>query len=141
MVTQPQGLIVFSDKQAWLINGGSPGSPVSATQIVANSQAYTALAFRHRSLPMITFFMYSPRVLIVRDLIFNFYTQVYTGTDISVLSSHLFYGFSIIGWAWAEEPYKVVWAVRNDGTMLTLTFLKEQDLIEATDLNAPWVSL
>ena len=31
--------------------------------------------------------------------------------------------------AWAEQPFFVVWAVRNDGTMLTHTFLKEQDFI------------
>ncbi len=132
MITQPQGLIVFSDKQAWLINGGSPGSPVSATQIVANSQAYNGASFPPPIVANDNVLYVQSKGSIVRDLVFNFYTQVYTGTDISVLSSHLFYGFSIIGWAWAEEPYKVVWAVRNDGTMLTLTFLKEQDLIAWT---------
>ncbi len=129
MITQPQGLIVFSDKQAWLINGGSPGAPISATQIVANSQAYNGASFPPPIVANDNVLYVQSKGSIVRDLVFNFYTQVYTGTDISVLSSHLFYGFSIIGWAWAEEPYKVVWAVRNDGTMLTLTFLKEQDLI------------
>jgi len=129
MITQPQGLIVFSDKQAWLINGGSPGSPISATQIVANSQAYNGASFPPPIVANDNVLYVQSKGSIVRDLVFNFYTQVYTGTDISVLSSHLFYGFSIIGWAWAEEPYKIVWAVRNDGTMLTLTFLKEQDLI------------
>ncbi len=129
MITQPQGLIVFSDKQAWLINGGSPGAPISATQIVANSQAYNGASFPPPIVANDNVLYVQSKGSIVRDLVFNFYTQVYTGTDISVLSSHLFYGFSVTDWAWAEEPYKLVWAVRNDGTMLTLTFLKEQDLI------------
>jgi hypothetical protein len=60
---------------------------------------------------------------------YSFYTNVYTGTDISAISSHLFYGYNITEWAWAEEPFKVVWAVRDDGTMLTLTFLKEQEFV------------
>ena len=41
----------------------------------------------------------------------------------------LFYGFTILEWAWAEEPFKIVWAIRSDGAMLTLTFLKEQDFV------------
>jgi hypothetical protein len=69
---------------------------------------------------------------IVRDLSYNLYANIYTGTDISVLSSHLFYGFTVTGWAFAEEPFKVVHAVRNDGTLLNLTFMKEQDLIAWT---------
>jgi hypothetical protein len=54
---------------------------------------------------------------------------VFTGTDISITSSHLFYGFSLSEWAWAEQPFYQAWVVRNDGTMLTLTFLKEQEFI------------
>src|SRR6266403_2996730 len=96
MITQPQGLIVFSDKQAWLINGGSPGAPISATQIVANSQAYNGASFPPPIVANDNVLYVQSKGSIVRDLVFNFYTQVYTGTDISVLSSHLFYGFSII---------------------------------------------
>jgi len=129
MIAQPQGLIMLSDKQAWLINGGSAGSPISAVQINANSQAYNGASFPPPIVANDNILYVQSKGSIVRDLVFNFYTAVYTGTDISVLSSHLFYGFNILEWAWAEEPFKVVWAVRNDGVMLTLTFLKEQDLI------------
>lgn len=132
MIAQPQGLIVLSDKQAWLLNGGSPGSPLSATSISANSQAYNGSAFPPPIVANDNILYVQSKGAIVRDLVFNYYTQVYTGTDISVLSSHLFYGFKVLEWAWAEEPYKLVWAVRNDGQMLLLTFLKEQELIAWT---------
>lgn len=129
-IPQPQGLIILSDRQAWLMNGGSPGSGISATQIVANTQAYNGCANQPPPIVANDNILYvQSKGSIVRDLVFNFYTSVYTGTDISVLSSHLFYGFTILEWAWAEEPFKLVWAVRNDGTLLTLTFLKEQELI------------
>jgi hypothetical protein len=129
LTPQPQGLIVLGDKQAWLINGGSPGAPISAIQIVANVQSYNGSSFPPPIIANDNILYVQAKGSIVRDLVFNFYTQVYTGTDISVLSSHLFYGFSLKEWAWSEEPFKLVWAVRNDGTMLTLTFLKEQELI------------
>jgi hypothetical protein len=65
----------------------------------------------------------------VRDLAYNIYFQTYTGSDISIIASHLFYGYTINEWAWAEAPFYVVWAVRSDGVMLTLTFLKDQEFV------------
>jgi hypothetical protein len=65
---------------------------------------------------------------IVRDLSYNIYAAIYTGTDISVKSNHLFLGHNIIQWTYAEEPFKIVWAVRDDGILLSLTFMKEQQI-------------
>jgi len=65
----------------------------------------------------------------VRDLAYNIYFNVFTGTDISITASHLFYGFELKEWAWAEQPFYTAWVIRNDGTMLVLTFLKEQEFI------------
>lgn len=129
MLAQPQGLIVLSDKLAWLLNGGSPGSAVTPSSLVANPQVYNGAAGPPPIVAGDNILYVQSKNSIIRNLVFNFYTQVYTGTDISVLSSHLFYGFQVLEWAWAEEPFKLVYAIRNDGTMLTLTFLKEQELI------------
>ena len=64
----------------------------------------------------------------VRDLQYNFFTNIYAGADVSVLSNHLFEGFQIVSWAWAKVPFKVVWATRNDGRFLSFTFDKEEQL-------------
>ena len=47
---------------------------------------------------------------------------------ISKFSNHLFNFHQIQQWCYAEEPFKVVWAVRDDGIMLSFTYLKEQDI-------------
>lgn len=132
LVSQPQGLIALSDRQAWLINGGSPGSGVSAIDTVANAQIFNGAAALPPIVAVDDILYVQSKNSIVRDLVFNFGKQVYTGMDISVMSSHLFYGFQLLEWAWAEEPFKIVKAVRNDGTMLNLTFLKEQELVAWT---------
>src|SRR6266446_440691 len=129
MIPKQSGLIVFSDRQAWLINGGISGSGISALDIVANSEAYNGASDVPPIVASSEILYVQAKGSIVRDLSYNFYTNIYTGTDISVLSSHLFYDFLINEWAWAEEPFKVVWAVRSDGQLLSLTFLKEQELI------------
>lgn len=132
MMPMPTGLIMISDKQAWLINGGSPGSAISATQLVANAQAYNGASGPPPVVATNDVLYVQAKGSIVRDLVFNFYVQVYTGTDISALSSHLFYGFTVNEWAWAEEPFKLLWSIRSDGTLLCLTFLKEQEFIAWT---------
>jgi hypothetical protein len=51
----------------------------------------------------------------------------YQGADISLVAHHLFIGHErdIIDWAYAEDPWGLVWAVRRDGTLLSLTYSRE----------------
>src|SRR6266436_1378385 len=132
MIPMPAGLIVFGDKLAWPVNGGSAGSPFSATGLVANPQAYNGSSPLPPIVATSDILYVQAKQSIVRNLVYNFYTNVYTGTDISILSNHLFYNFNITQWAWAEEPFKLAWAVRNDGQLLCLTFLKDLEIIAWT---------
>jgi hypothetical protein len=129
MIPQPSGLLMFTDRNSWLINGGSQGSAISPTQIVANAQSFNGIS----DVPLIVansdVLYVQAKGSIVRDSVYDIYSNVYTGTDISTLASHLFYGYTVNEWAWAEEPFKVVWGIRDDGVMLTLTFLKEQEFV------------
>lgn len=129
MVPQSAGLLMFTDRNSWLINGGSNGSAVSPSALVANAQSFNGVSDVPPIIANFDVLYVQAKGSIVRDSAYNIYANVYTGTDISAVASHLFYGFQVTEWAWAEEPFKVVWAVRNDGVMLTLTFLKEQEFI------------
>lgn len=131
-VSQPQGLIILSDRLAWLVNGGSAGSPFNAIALTANAQIFNGAAGLPPIVAVDDVLYVQAKGSIVRDMIFNFQKQVYTGADISVQSSHLFYGYQILEWAYAEEPFKLIWAVRSDGILLTLTFLREQELVAWT---------
>lgn len=129
MISQTSGLLMFTDRNSWLINGGSPGSAVTPVALVANAQSFNGISDVPPIVANFDVLYVQSKGSIIRDSAYNIYANVYTGTDISAISSHLFYGYTIEEWAWAEEPFKVVWAVRNDGVMLTLTFLKEQEFI------------
>lgn len=145
MVPQPAGLIMLTDKQSWLINGGSgAGSPVSAIQIAANAQSFNGCAQQPPPIVATNNIIFlQAKGSVVRDMAFSIYTSVYSGVDISALSSHLFYGFTVLEWAWAEEPFKVLWAVRNDGDLLSLTYLKEQEFVAwaHSDTNGAYKSI
>lgn len=129
MVPQTSGLLMFTDRNSWLINGGGAGNAITPDQLNANPQSFNGLSDVPPIVANFDVLYVQAKGSIVRDSSYNIYANVYTGTDISALASHLFYGFQVTEWAWAEEPFKVVWAIRNDGVMLTLTFLKEQEFI------------
>lgn len=64
----------------------------------------------------------------IRDLAYEFSKDKYTGTDLSLMSEHLFEGYEIIQMAYADEPYGILWCVRNDGVLLGLTYLREHEV-------------
>jgi len=66
--------------------------------------------------------------------------MIYTGTDMSVLAQHLFFGHNMERWAYAEQPFYQVWIVRDDGVLLSLTYLKEQDVYAWAHHDSPGTS-
>lgn len=65
---------------------------------------------------------------IVRDMAYALDSDSFTGNDLSVLSSHLFEHKTIEAWAYAQAPHSIIWAIRNDGVMLGLTYLQEHEV-------------
>lgn len=129
MVAMPGGLIVLTGGGAWQVSGGSADAPITPRSVTATPQAYNGCS----DVPPIVInydILYNQaRGTVVRDLSYSFYTNIYTGADISVLSNHLLIGRSIVDWTYAEDPFKVVWSVTSDGDLLSLTYLKEQEVI------------
>lgn len=121
-------LIVLTGSGAWRVDGGSQSDAITPDHINAVPQAYNGCSDVPPIVINYDILYVQAKGSIVRDLSYNFYINVYTGEDISMLSNHLFFGHQITEWCWAEEPFKIVWAVRDDGVMLSLTFLKEQQI-------------
>ncbi len=142
MQPMPTGLIMLTGNGAWLLNGnGQAFTPSSQT---AAAQAYNGCSAIVPPIVIDYDILYvQAKGSIVRDLAFNFYVGVYTGQDKTTLCDHLFNYHQILQWAWAEEPYKIVWALRNDGILLSLTWLKDQDVYGWAhhDTNGQFVSV
>ncbi len=66
----------------------------------------------------------------VRDLKYSFDVDKFSGNELTVLARHLFSRTrTIVDMDYAEEPYGLLWAVRSDGILCGLTYLREQDVI------------
>ena len=128
MPTAP-GLIVYTDKSSWMVTGGSLGSAIGPSAIVAQRQS---LVGANDLPPIIRNFdiLYGSYLgSSIWDSNYNYYAQIFTGSDVSEISSHLFYDFSFPQWADAFAPFRLIWAVRNDGVLLSFTFAKEEQFM------------
>ncbi len=75
-----------------------------------------------------TAFYVQARGTIIRDLTYQFESDGYRGSDLTIFSTHLFDGYSIIDWAYQQIPNSILWVVRSDGALLGLTYIREQSL-------------
>lgn len=65
----------------------------------------------------------------IRDFVFDFVIDGYRGNDITMFSSHLFEGHQIVDWAYQKTPDSIIWAVREDGILLSCTYVREQQIL------------
>lgn len=51
------------------------------------------------------------------------------GDDLTLTAAHLVDGYEITAWAYQEIPHSVVWMVRNDGKLLSLSYVREANVV------------
>lgn len=64
----------------------------------------------------------------VRDLYYSWESDGYAGNDLSLLAPQLVESHHIMQWAFQQSPGSNIWAVRDDGVLLCLTYMKEQNV-------------
>lgn len=65
----------------------------------------------------------------LRDLSYSFTDDGYSGSDLSAFASHLVQNKQIVSWCYQSVPYSAVFAVRNDGVLLAMTYKKEHQVV------------
>lgn len=65
---------------------------------------------------------------IVRDLGYTYDSDKYEGDDVSLLAAHLFEHHTLKSMTYQQVPNSIVWCVREDGVLLGMTYVKEQDV-------------
>lgn len=108
------------------VSGGD--KPITPTNIQSKPQEY-------RGINNLTPCLVGGRVVfvqqqgnIIRDLGYTYDSDKYQGDDVSLLASHLFEGHTIKSMTYQQVPNSIVWCVRDDGMLLGMTYVKEQDV-------------
>ncbi len=133
LVPMPGGLIAMTGNRAWQIVGEGSYQlnvqPITPSTTQAQPQAFNGCSATLPPQVIDYDVIYREAVNnVIRDFSWNLALSIYTGNDLTILASHLFETSGITQWAWARAPYKLLWGCREDGTMLALTYLKEQEV-------------
>lgn len=69
---------------------------------------------------------------IIRDLGYDLSSDTFVGADLTIFSNHLFEGDIITELAYQQNPDRIIWAIRDDGILLSMTYMREQEVVAWT---------
>lgn len=64
----------------------------------------------------------------IREFAYQFESDAYAAPDMCLLADHIT-GTGVVDVAYAQEPDSIYWAVRDDGTLLGMTYKREEDVV------------
>jgi hypothetical protein len=129
-VTSLGQMILHTSGAIWTARGDADGV-IKPTAINLEALSYEGSSSLKPLLVGDSVLYVEARGSIVRELRFDLGTggfSGFVGRDLTVFAAHLFDGHSIVSWAYAAVPHSIVWACRDDGVLLGLTYLKEHDI-------------
>ncbi len=119
--------VVFTNGAEYVMSPGRNNDAITPTSIRFDLQSY----FGCSNVPplvvgkSILFIERDGRV--VRDFMYNYSEDGYTGSDLTIMASHLL-NVPIRDWAYQQSPNNCVWVILEDGTLLSFTYMKEQEI-------------
>jgi len=111
----------------WVVSGGESG--ITPKTVKADIQSYNGVS----KIPPIVIndsaIYVQQRNNAVSSLAYTFEADGFSGDDLTKFSPHFFRGHTLVDWAYQQIPDRLVWAARNDGALLGMTFLPEEQLL------------
>jgi hypothetical protein len=123
-------LLALTSSTDWGIQSSS--GVVTPTTVQAVPQGQRGAAAVQPIVAGLRAIIVQPMGTVVRDLGFSIYTNSYDGNNLSLIASHLFTGYTIVDMCYQQEPDSIIWLVRSDGVLLSLTYLFEQEVVAWT---------
>lgn len=125
-LTSLSDLIALTEAGEWKVS--SSKGPLAPNSVEAKPQGY-------RGSSALEPLLIGNRMLYLRemggtveDLGYSFEADAYAGVDVSLMAKHLIENNKLIDWTYQQESDSVVWSVRDDGRLLGLTYLREQEV-------------
>lgn len=132
MIEVDAKFVILTAGGEWVIQGNASGV-VTPSEINPRQIGYSGTATLRPLIVTNTALFVQARGSTVRDLRYEVASDGtgssgYRGRDLSVFAEHLFTKYTILDWDYAQAPDSIVWAVRSDGVLLGLTYLREQEI-------------
>lgn len=123
-----RGMMALSSSAEWIVSGGSNSDAITPSAIKIDNHGYRGSSTVQPIAVGNVVLLAQARGGIIRDFSYEFTSKSYTGKDLTVLARHLFRGKEIVKWAYAQAPHSIIWVVLDDGSLVSLTYMKEHDV-------------
>jgi hypothetical protein len=128
-------LVVFAETGEWIIEGNSNGS-ITPTATFPKQFSYYGASNDLKPLVVGADAVYvQAQGNVVRSLGFDIQSGGRDGlrdSDLTAFAEHLFEGHTIVSWAYQKNPNSTILVVRDDGVLLSCTYIKEQQILAWT---------
>jgi len=123
-----ESLLVGTSGDEYLIYSGTLGEPLTPTKFSVKKQtSYGSSAIQ--SLQVNDTILFIDRVgRKTRELVYSDTVEKYVAPDLTALAEHITKS-GIVSWAFQRNPDSIVWCVLADGTLLSITYEREQDVV------------
>ena len=130
MIQTSGGLLVMTGLRAWMLVGSGSFAtnvqPISPSNQNDVPQAFTGASPLIQPVLINFDVLYvDPNNVYYYDLPYQLYA-LSEPIDLTDVCAHLFTGYTVIANAYCEKPYRLIWSVRSDGALLSLTYYKTQ---------------
>lgn len=123
-----RGLMLLTSGAEWIVSGGSQSDAITPSSVKVDPQSYRGASKVQPVVVGSTVLFSQDRGGVVRDFSYQFAEDSFTGKDLTILARHLFENKNIKAWAYAQAPYSMVWVVLDDGSLVSLTYMKEHEV-------------
>lgn len=128
MVPLERGMIVFTRSGEWRVTG-SLDAPITPSSILPEPQTYYGSSATLAPLVVGQELLFATRsARVIRNMEYSLQVDKYVSSDLTLLAKHLFKGRFVVAWDYAGEPDGVIWCVMSDGELLSLTYLREEQV-------------
>ena len=121
-------IIAFTAGGYWLIGSGGSSDTFTPSSQSASAEGMFGSADINPIIIGNRIIFVGSKSSVVRDAGYDIQAEAYVANDLTLYSKHLFTSHSIVCWAYAQDPDCILWAVRDDGILLSMTYIKEQQL-------------
>ena len=116
-------LIIMTEGNEWIISGNSTVTPTKVTPQLQTFRGCTDVD------PVIIgndIIYIQRRGKTVRDMQYNYASDAYDGTDLTLLAKHITRSTTVMDAAYKQEPDYMMFFVLADGSCACLTYIKDQ---------------
>ena len=120
-------LVLLTSAAEWMVTSVNSDA-ITPTSTAVKPQSYIGASNTQPLIVNNTMIYEASRGGHIRELGYNWQASGYVTGDLSIRAPHLFDRHTIDDMAFSKSPYPVAWFVRDDGALLGLTYMPEQQI-------------